>query len=267
MNTPAYSRIATISAITILLFATIFSVLSTAEQKTAYVAEDFSSHSTSGCTNATSPTRNNNDYSIHLEEGGWGSFDFTPFVGVDIVFYMKFGIAGGEHEHDFSVTIKGKEVHNEVTIHFWIFDKTVDVRATDSYNSDEATTNTESVSENAFTEWAKVTITIRYTEDELDGTKKELSVMVNSATALSHIGLLSGELSEEIKEREWKTVTITQNSVLGGDPFYLSDVLVVTSLYSETSGFNLTYLIGIPLILAMGYLFIMYSKHKKIKLT
>lgn len=266
MNTPTCSRIAVISAITILLFATIFSGISTAEQKTAYVAEDFSSHSTSGCTNATNPTRNNNDYSIYFEDGGWGSFDFSPFIGTSIEFYMRFGIGGGS-AHDFSVTIKGKEVHNEVTVQFWIYSEDVDVRAIDSFNGDVATTDTERVSEKAFGQWAKVTITIRYTEDDLDGTTKELTVMINSVEALSQIKLFSGELSEEIKEREWKTVTINHNGEGHGDQFYLSDVLVATSRYSETAGFNFTYLIGIPLILGMGYLLISYFKQKKLKLT
>jgi len=204
------------------------------------VAEDFDLTSSSGCSNVTSPTHGGNTYSIWLSDG-WGAFQFNDFTGLSMDFYAQTYGAGGTSPDTLAVIIGGKEGTNTLTIEFAApeGDKTR-VRVTDEFDGD---TNEEEeiIAETIYSEWAKVSITIRPTDDKTDGTTKELTVLVNRRSAIDAFPLLSGELSENIGERSFREVEFGVASEY--DDVYVSEISIDTTTYSETGGLNVTFIL------------------------
>jgi len=204
------------------------------------VAEDFDLKSPSGCVNVTSPNHGGNTYSIWLS-GGWGVFEMNEFIGVSLEFWAQTRSAGGSAPDTLTLSIQGAEGQNTITLDINAPSREeTRVRVKDEYDGEEQGED-EIISERIYNNWAKVLVTIRPTDDETDGTAKALDVFVNGRTALDGFVLLSGELSENIEERDFREVEF--RAVSEYSDVYLSEIALETTTYSTTGGFNVTFIL------------------------
>ena len=107
----------------------------------------------------------------------------------------------------------------------------------DSFDGKE-NTESETVRETIYSEWAKIAINIRQTEDDLDGTTKCLDITINGKPVFEDFPLLSGEKTTEFKERKWTESEFRSEDT--DSDVYLSSITIQTTTFSETYGYNWT---------------------------
>ena len=245
--------------IMLILIATV-PFMALAEHKTIREIADFDDYSSTGVYDDTS-LYGLTSPGIYMVDGGWGEASLQEFslLSLECILHMKkegdaFSILIEHH-------IKGGGGKNFVNVHFLVQDQqTLHIYLVDTFNQVK---NDEKawVTGDFIGSWHTIDIIIEYTESNVDGVQKEISIEVDNQGEISKtLQTAEGKNAKE-PERAWDTITFIGES---GSTIVCDDIDIDTKS-GDLPGVNYTFLLLAGILGLLIIMLILPKGKQKIK--